>query len=130
MSPFQSLLSACTISLSLAVFAAPVVSAQTPLVPFNSMPNILQDYIYGYAPVAMAATRALMTAVPNTTTFPGAAPVNQFGRVKTLAGPFGASDSAPKCGYTLHARMARSHTRADRPACPGHRRPLLPDPCL
>jgi hypothetical protein len=87
MSPFQSLLSVSMVSLSLAVSAAPMVSAQTPSVPFNSMPNILQDYIYGYAPVAMAATRALMTAVPNATTLPGAAPVNQFGRVKALATP-------------------------------------------
>jgi hypothetical protein len=49
--------------------------------------GILNDYIYGYAPVALEATRALLTAVPNATTAPGFAPINQFARQEKLADP-------------------------------------------
>jgi hypothetical protein len=51
------------------------------------MSSILQDYIYGYAPVALTATRSLKTAVPDATSSPGRAPINQFARLKTLATP-------------------------------------------
>jgi hypothetical protein len=50
------------------------------------MRGIVQDYIYGYAPVAIEATRAIETAVPDTTS-PGRAPINQFAYVDTLATP-------------------------------------------
>jgi hypothetical protein len=53
----------------------------------NAMPGILQDYIYGYAPVALEATRAIQTAVPDATTTPGRAPINQFAYKHTLATP-------------------------------------------
>lgn len=49
-------------------------------------PTILQDYLYGYAPVAVEATRAFLTAVPDTTQ-PGRAPINQFAYTKTLSTP-------------------------------------------
>jgi len=49
--------------------------------------SILNDYIYGFSPVAMEATRALQTAVPDNTTTPGQAPINQFGYRITLADP-------------------------------------------
>ena len=50
-------------------------------------PSILNDYIYGFSPLAMEATRALQTAVPDNTTVPGLAPINQFGYRTTLADP-------------------------------------------
>ena len=49
--------------------------------------DILPDYIYGYAPVAMEATRSLLTAVPNASTVPGLAPINQFSYGNILATP-------------------------------------------
>jgi hypothetical protein len=49
--------------------------------------DVLQDYIYGYAPVAMSATMALQTAVPNAMGSPGRAPVNQFAYGGALASP-------------------------------------------
>lgn len=49
-------------------------------------PAIVQDYLYGYAPVAMEATRALLTAVPDNTA-PGLAPINQFAYGKGLSTP-------------------------------------------
>jgi hypothetical protein len=49
--------------------------------------QLVQDYVYGYAPVAMAALRALMTAVPDATRWPGRAPVNELARVKRTATP-------------------------------------------
>jgi hypothetical protein len=63
------------------------VSAQTQMACLPPLPLILKDYVYGYAPVALAATRALATAVPDATTFPGRAPINQFARVNHLATP-------------------------------------------
>src|SRR5262249_652410 len=45
------------------------------------------DYIYGYAPVTLEAIRALLTAVPDATTAPGSAPINQFARQDKLADP-------------------------------------------
>jgi hypothetical protein len=65
-------------ALSSFVIFAGLLNAQTPA--------ILQDYIYGYAPVAMEATRAIETAVPDTTS-PGRAPINQFAYVDQLATP-------------------------------------------
>ncbi|HYZ42208.1 MAG TPA: DUF1254 domain-containing protein, partial [Stellaceae bacterium] len=62
----------------LAAHPAPIGSAQ---------PSLLDDYIYGYAPVAVAAVRSLMTAVPDATSSPGRAPINQLARVKRLATP-------------------------------------------
>ena len=49
--------------------------------------SVLNDYIYGFSPVAMEATRGLQTAVPDNTTIPGLAPINQFGYRTTLADP-------------------------------------------
>jgi hypothetical protein len=42
------------------------------------------DYIYAYAPVTMAATRAIQTAVPDNTK-PGQAPINQFSHQTKLS---------------------------------------------
>jgi len=66
-------------ALSSFVMIAGILSAQTP--------DILHDYIYGYAPVAIEATRAIETAVPDATTSLGRAPINQFAYVDTLATP-------------------------------------------
>jgi hypothetical protein len=49
--------------------------------------GVLQDYIYGYAPVALEATRDLLTAVPDATTMAGFAPINQFARQNKLVDP-------------------------------------------
>ncbi len=46
--------------------------------------TVQNDYIYGYAPVAMATTRTIMTAVPDNKTIPGFAPINQFGYATSL----------------------------------------------
>ena len=42
------------------------VQAQSPLDPTTQTARILQDYIYGFSPVAMEATRAILTAVQDT----------------------------------------------------------------
>ena len=63
------------------------VQAQSPLDPTTQTARILQDYVYGFSPVAMEATRAILTAVPDNTTVPGIAPINQFGYRTTLADP-------------------------------------------
>jgi hypothetical protein len=47
---------------------------------------LAEDYLYGYAPVAMEATRAILTAVPDNT-MPGQAPINQFAYANALATP-------------------------------------------
>ena len=49
--------------------------------------DVLVAYIYGYAPVAIAATESIQTAVPDANSVPGEAPVNQFAYIKTLATP-------------------------------------------
>jgi hypothetical protein len=75
--------------LLLTTFAISPVRAQTPpqpqrpLCPLNS--PLLKDYIYGYAPVTIWATRGIFTAVPDTATQTGFAPINQFARVNNLA---------------------------------------------
>jgi len=51
----------------------------------NAPPDLLQAYIYGYAPVAMAALRVEMTAVHDASR-PGRAPINQLARTRALAG--------------------------------------------
>jgi hypothetical protein len=61
------------------------VSAQTPTVCLPPLPLILKDYVYGYAPVMVEATRAIFTAVPDATTVTGLAPTNQLARKNTLA---------------------------------------------
>lgn len=66
------------------VALSPGAVAQTPSA---ADARLVQDYIYGYAPVAMAAVRALVTAVPDATRWPGRAPVNQLARVKRTATP-------------------------------------------
>lgn len=63
------------------------VQAQSAVDPTTQRARILQDYIYGYSPMAMEATRALLTAVPDNITVPGIAPINQFGYRTTLADP-------------------------------------------
>jgi hypothetical protein len=60
-------------------------SAQTACLP--PTPVILKDYVYGFAPVVLTATRRLLTAVPDATSIPGLAPINQLGRKNTLATP-------------------------------------------
>ena len=49
--------------------------------------DALAAYIYGYAPVAIAATERIQTAVPDANSIPGEAPINQFAYIKTLATP-------------------------------------------
>ena len=49
--------------------------------------DVLVAYIYGYAPVAIAATQSIQTAAPDANSVPGEAPVNQFAYIKTLATP-------------------------------------------
>jgi hypothetical protein len=77
---------ALAIGFVLAASAMSPVSAQTQTACLPPLPVILKDYVYGYAPVALAATRALATAVPDATT-PGRAPINQLARVNRLATP-------------------------------------------
>ena len=62
-------------------------SAQTQTTCLPPEPLILKPYIYGYAPVVMTATRAIVTAVPDATSQPGRAPINQFARVNALLTP-------------------------------------------
>jgi hypothetical protein len=62
-------------------------STETPLSADDLTPDILQSYIYGFAPVTMEATRAIFTAVPDATSSPGRAPTNQFGNTGRLATP-------------------------------------------
>jgi hypothetical protein len=82
-----------TIHFSLAVIAmvaiVPVglLAADMGGCPVPPQSGVLQDYVYGYAPVALDATRAILTAVPDATTMPGFAPVNQFARQEKLADP-------------------------------------------
>lgn len=74
-------------SLMFTTFAmSPVRSQiQPPACPLGS--PILQDYVYGYAPVALWATRGIFTAVPDATSIPGFAPINQLARKNALATP-------------------------------------------
>jgi hypothetical protein len=62
-------------------------SAHTQTACLPAEPVILKPYIYGFAPVVMAAVRALDTATPDATSIPGRAPINQLLRGKTLATP-------------------------------------------
>lgn len=52
----------------------------------GSAPGLVLDYIYGYAAVALEATRAIQTAVPDNTK-QGQAPINQFAYQKALSTP-------------------------------------------
>jgi hypothetical protein len=83
---FIFLFAAAIVTLPLCVRAGQENESQTPPVATSSSPAILNDYIYGYAPVAMEATRAIQTAVPDNTK-PGQAPINQFSYQKTLTTP-------------------------------------------
>jgi hypothetical protein len=75
-------------SLTAVPFWLGIALGQSPSVPVAQPPlELLQDYIYGYAGVALDATRALATAVPDATTVPGRAPVNQFAYRSALATP-------------------------------------------
>lgn len=49
-------------------------------------PTLQDDYVYGYAPVIMEATKNILTAVPQAT-YSGAAPINQFAYDEGLATP-------------------------------------------
>ena len=60
--------------------------AQTVADTKGQLPGIVQAYIYGYAPVAMMATRDIMTAIPRSTDS-GQAPINQFSYKNSLATP-------------------------------------------
>lgn len=64
-----------------------IIAILLPTACASAEPMILDDYIYGYAPVAMAALRAQMTGVPDATSRPGKAPINQFAHLKMLATP-------------------------------------------
>ena len=87
-SPFRRAIQATIASLLLTTSIMSRVSAQTPSVPVAQLPSpVLASYIYGYAPVAFAATRAIFTAVPDATTHVGFAPINQLARVNALANP-------------------------------------------
>jgi hypothetical protein len=82
----RRLIQAVIVSLLLTTSMTAPVSAQTaPTAPTPS--PVLRSYIYGYAPIVMEATRERLTAVPDATTFAGAAPINQLGRVNSLATP-------------------------------------------
>lgn len=87
MTGFRFPFPAMIVGLTLTGSAVMVTNAQTPPMPDIRTPDILQSYIYGYAPVAMEATRAIETAVPDALVSPGRAPVNQFGRSESLATP-------------------------------------------
>jgi hypothetical protein len=80
-------LPAVTILLAISACTVPAADAEPTQIPNTDMPSILQDYIYGFAPVTMAATRSLFTAVPDATSSPGRAPINQLARLDTLATP-------------------------------------------
>ena len=67
-------------------FATPA-AAEMAAAPSRPTPDILQDYTYGYAPVVMTATRSVNTAVPDASSSPGRAPIDQFARLKMLATP-------------------------------------------
>jgi hypothetical protein len=67
--------------------ALSTLHAQSSSDPTARSAGILQDYIYGFSPVAMEAARAVQTAVPDNITVPGIAPINQFGYRTTLADP-------------------------------------------
>ena len=71
------------------MLAAPKVGARGILTApaFGIRALMLKAYIYGYAPVAAWATMGIQTAVPDANTIPGAAPINQFAYIKTLANP-------------------------------------------
>jgi hypothetical protein len=45
----------------------------------------LEEYVYGYPLVMMDVTRELLTATPTTGQY--AAPINQFGRIRTYVNP-------------------------------------------
>jgi hypothetical protein len=82
----RRLMQAVIVGLLLTTAMTPSVSAQT--APTTPPPSpVLRSYVYGYAPIVMEATRQRATAVPNATTFAGAAPVNQLGRVNSLETP-------------------------------------------
>jgi hypothetical protein len=80
-------LAAVTILLAISACAVPAADAEPTQIPNPEMPSILQDYIYGFAPVTMAAARSLFTAVPDATSSPGRAPINQLARLDALASP-------------------------------------------
>jgi hypothetical protein len=61
-----------------------VAQTQPPADPPTS--DILDDYVYGFTPVLMKATRDLATAVPDNKS-PGKAPINQFAYRNTLETP-------------------------------------------
>jgi hypothetical protein len=70
------------------VTAIPAATAQAQSAPVGqaSSTRILNDYIYGLAPVILRATRDIATAVPDQTT-PGKAPINQFSYSTKLVTP-------------------------------------------
>jgi hypothetical protein len=80
-------LQAVIVALAVSACDIPAANAQPAQIPNDEMPSILQDYVYGFAPVSMAATRALSTAVPDAAISPGRAPLNQFARLDALATP-------------------------------------------
>lgn len=67
-------------------YSMPTATAQMPPTAVERAPGILNDYIYGFVPVIMEATRDMATAVPDNLT-PGRAPINQFAYSNTLVTP-------------------------------------------
>jgi hypothetical protein len=80
-------LAAVTILLAISACTVPAADAEPTQIPNTEMPSILQDYIYGFAPVTMASARSLFTAVPDATSSPGRAPINQLARLDVPASP-------------------------------------------
>jgi hypothetical protein len=83
---FLLLFAAAIVTLPISVQARQGDESQTPAAATSSAPSIFKDYIYGYAPVAMAATRAIQTAVPDNSK-QGQAPINQFDYQRALSTP-------------------------------------------
>lgn len=96
---FFFVLAATILTMPFSIRAGQGDESQTPPVATSAAPAILKDYVYGYAPVTMAVTRAIQTAVPDNSE-PGQAPVNQFAYQKTLTTPSDHLVSTPRLGWT------------------------------
>jgi hypothetical protein len=90
---FRSIIRFCLAIIAVIAVSPLGLRAQTDSCPVppeqtsNPPIGVLNDYIYGYAPVTLKAIRALLTAAPDATTKPGRAPINQFARQDKLADP-------------------------------------------
>jgi hypothetical protein len=73
-------------AIALAMVACARTLAQSMPASSAETPDILADYLYGFVPAIMKATRDNETAVPDNRT-PGKAPINQFSYRQTLITP-------------------------------------------